>query len=140
MCNVCTCTNWEQNLHTYQLGQHYLGCQHVNLLVYIQDPDMHIGHHLCSECSHRVSETSVYSCYLYVYYMVTFGRSVALSGNNFPRCSEYEGKPLFLNPHTLGIIVDLLLDEQPNADISSAIRYRCYPYAGTTKSAKTTLQ
>ena len=77
---------------------------------------MHIGRDLSSECSHRVSETSVYSFYLYVYFMVTFGRSVALSGNNFPRCSGYEDKPLFLNPHTLGIIVDLLLDEPANAD------------------------
>ena len=104
-------------LHTYQLGHHYLRCQHVNLLVYIQDPDMHIGRQLSSECSHRVSETSIYSCYLYIHFMVTIGMSVALSGNNFPRC-EYEDKPLFLNPHTLGIIVGLLPDEPANEDLS----------------------
>ena len=44
--------------------------------------------------------------------MVTIGKVCLcrFCGNNFPRC-EYEDKPLFLNPHTLGIIVDLLLDE-----------------------------
>ena len=47
-------------------------------MVYIQDPDMHIGRQFSSECSHRVSETSIYSCYLYVLLHRTV--SVALVG------------------------------------------------------------
>ena len=86
---VCVCTNWKK-LFTYQLGHNYLGGQHV----YIKDPEMHIGRHLSSEYSHRVSETSIYSCYLYVYFMVIIGRSVALSGKNFPRC-EYKDTHFF---------------------------------------------
>ena len=53
-------------------------------MVYIQNPDVHIGRHLSSEwCLQLVSATSIYTCYLYVYFMETIGRSVALSGNNF---------------------------------------------------------
>ena len=39
-----------KNLNTYQLGPRYQGCQYINLLVYTQDPDMHTGRHLSSEC------------------------------------------------------------------------------------------
>ena len=69
--------------------------------------------------THRISETLISACYLYVYFMVTFGRSDALSRNNFHRCSEYEDKPLFLSLHTLGLIIDLLLDEPANEDFPS---------------------
>ena len=78
-------------------------------MVYIQDPDMHIGRQFSSECSHRVSETSIYSCYLFTYCLVALVGITSL---------EYEDT---IFPHTLGMVVDLLLAKPANVDLSFEI-------------------
>ena len=74
-------------------------------MVYIQDPDMHIGRQFSSECSHRVLKLR-YIPATFTYCLVALVGITSL---------EYEDT---IFPHTLGMVVDLLLAKPANVDLS----------------------